>query len=374
MCSFEWELRVVTSFSTPNSIWEKEGTKPLHEKDIFWKITNKLYDIHDRTQSLKKRCLIAYLIKNGNTIPNELENPEAFVLRHTSKRIAIERLEKQLQGSAPHPRVMDDSLWLEALNQSLRGITTTKELQDIQRQLLQKVSHLPYPVFYNTNLDLKWTTNDRGRICVGFSGLVKKLGVWKIACDNRQLHFFKRILSDYQCHQQTDLPGGLMLLRSAQLIWKPNEEKGEPWKSHHLYLHCIINRQLWSKIGMEKVRAQLIDQTDKQIKTCKAKGEEKPSTNNQKKNIKRLETSLSRLKNFDLTLLNPNKTDRRDSNPHIMIGVSIGLKTPVTIAIIDLQTKANLGFRSPKQLLSRTHKHLDSQPKEFSQEVKSPHF
>jgi hypothetical protein len=353
------------------AIWEKEGTKPIDEQGVFWKVTNKLYEIHDRTNSIKKRCLVAYIVKNGNNITNEPEDPEAFLLRYTRKRIAIERLEKQLQGSAPHRRIMDDNLWLEALDQSLRGITEVKDLQDIQRQLLQKFPHLPYPVYYNSNSDLELTTNDRGRICIKFNGLTKKLGALEIACDNRQLHFFKRILSDYQCHKKITVPGGLMLLRSAQLIWKPTKEKGESWKSHHLYLHCIINNRLWSKTGMEQVRQELIDQTEKEIKNCKAKGEKETLTATQRINIKRLETSLEGLKNFDIALLELNENYCLDSNPHIMIGVSIGLKVPVSISVVNLQTKENLRFYSPKQLLSRTHNHLDSQSKKVSTEAPS---
>ena len=353
------------------AIWAKEGTEPIDEQGIFWQITNKLYEIYDKTKSIKKRCLVAYLVKNGNNIPNKPEDPKAFLLRYTRKRIAIERLEKQLQGSAPHPRIMEDNIWLEALDQSLRGITEAEDLENIQRQLLQKFPHIPYPVYYNSNSDLELTTNNQGCIFIKFNGLTKKLAALEIACDNRQSHFFNRILSDYQCHKKTTVPGGLMLLRSVQLIWKPTKEKGEPWKSHHLYLHCIINNRLWSKIGMEQVRQELIDQTEKEIKTCKAKGEEKTLTSTQRRNIKRLETSLEGLKNFDIALLSLNENRHPDSNPHIVIGVAIGLKVPVTISVINLQTKENLRFYSPKQLLSRTHNYLDSQPKKVSTEVPS---
>ncbi|WP_041934279.1 type V CRISPR-associated protein Cas12k [Gloeothece verrucosa] len=49
-------------------LWQQEGIKPEDEQSIFGKITNKLYELHDKTQSIPKRCVIAYLIKNGNQI------------------------------------------------------------------------------------------------------------------------------------------------------------------------------------------------------------------------------------------------------------------------------------------------------------------
>jgi IS605 OrfB family transposase len=198
--------------------------------------------------------------------------------------------------------------------------------------------------------------------------LVKKGITLEIACDNRQLHFFKRILSDYQCSKQKDLPvavpGGLMLLRSAQLIWKKQKKSEEPWNTHHLYLHCVIDNQLWSKTGMEQVKLELIKQTEQKINICKAKEEQISFTQAQKQNLKRLETSKKRLVSFDISFLNPKSTPHPHSNPNIIIGVSIGLKVPVNIAIINLETLANLGFRSPKQLLSQPHIILAAQPED----------
>lgn len=179
--------------------------------------------------------------------------------------------------------------------------------------------------------------------------------------------YFQRILSDYQCFKRKDLPvpvpGGLMLLRSAQLIWKPIEGKGQPWNTHHLYLHCAINNQLWSKTGMANIQQELIQETQKQLNKCFAKEEQNPLTNNQKKNILRLESSLQRLKTFDIAYLNPFQSHSYQGNPHIIVGVAIGLKTPITIAIVDLQTQATLGFRSPKQLLKRRRQILVAKAK-----------
>lgn len=217
--------------------WQLEGTKPLDEQAIFWQITNQLYDLYDQTKSLKKRCIISYLIKNRNQIPEHPEDPQAYQLRRKSKEIQIQRLEAQLQAGTPAPRLLDGNKWLEVLNQAVKAITEVKDLEQLQRQLLQKVPHLPYPVFYGTNVDLYWSMNNQGRICVSFNGLKKKGIVLEIACDKRQLPYFQRFLGDYQCYQRKDLsvnvPSGLMFLRSAHLIWKAKEGKGSPWNTHH---------------------------------------------------------------------------------------------------------------------------------------------
>ncbi len=344
--------------------WQEQQTRPIEEQAIFWQITNHLYYLYDQTKSVKKRSVIAYLIKNGHQLPNQPEDPQAHLLRYTRKKIEIQRLEAQLKANAPHPRILDDRLWLDALNQSLRAITEVNELKQLQRELSQKFPHLPYPVSYISNIDLYWSLNDQGRICVTFNGLKLKKIIFELACDRRQLPYFQRILSQYQCYRRKDIsvPAGLLLLRSAQLIWKPATNKGEPWNSHYLYLHCSIDQCLWSQGGIEQARQELIKKTQQKLISCQAKEKETSLTPHQKQNIKQLETSLEKLKTFDINHLHPTQSHNFDKHSDIIIGVSFGLKIPVTLAIINIRTKANLGFLSPRQLLSRTHTILARQP------------
>ncbi|MDJ0661037.1 MAG: type V CRISPR-associated protein Cas12k [Crocosphaera sp.] len=336
--------------------WQEEQTRPIDEEAIFWQVTNHLYSLYDQTKSVKKRSVIAYLIKNNHQLPNQPEDPQAYQLRRQAKVIQIQRLEKQLKASAPHPRILDERLWLEALNQSLRAITEVNDLEQIQQQLLLKFPHLPYPVFYNSNIDLYWSLNDQERICLTFNGLKSKNVLFELTCDRRQLPYFQRILYDYQSYRREDIsvPAGLLLLRSAQLIWKPATSKGEPWNNHHLYLHCSIDQCLWSQGGIEQARQELVKKTQQTLVSCQAKEKETSLTPHQKRNIQRLETSLEKLKTFDTKHLNPTQSHNFDKHSDIIIGVSFGLKIPVTLAIINIRTKANLGFLSPRQLLSRT--------------------
>ncbi len=44
----------------------------------------------------------------------------------------------------------------------------------------------------------------------------------------------------------------LFTLRSARIVWREKEGKGEPWNRNHLSLHCTIDTQLWTAEGTEQ--------------------------------------------------------------------------------------------------------------------------
>lgn len=165
---------------------------------------------------------------------------------------------------------------------------------------------MPYPVFSGSNTYLYWLLNEQGRICVSFVGLKSKGIVFEIACNKRQLPCFQRFLSDYQCFKENrkEFPAGLMMLRSAHLVWKP---KPKPDTSGHydLYLHCSLDRRAWSREGLEQLRALKLEETYQTIESYRRKAEESPLTKTQKQYLQRKESSLKRLQNFDIQRLNP---------------------------------------------------------------------
>ena len=109
-----------------------------------------------------------------------------------------------------------------------------KRWQDI---LLTRPSSLPFPVVYETNEDLMWSKNQKGRLCVHFNGLTGL--TFEVYCDNRQLHWFKRFLEDQQTKRQSknQHSSGLFTLRNGRLAWQEGEGKGEPWNLNHLTLY-----------------------------------------------------------------------------------------------------------------------------------------
>jgi hypothetical protein len=340
--------------------WKKNKTIPLDDESMFWEITNNLYDLYERTKSNEIRCLIAYLIKNSNKIPDQPENFKDYQLRRKSKEIEIQRLEKQLQCSAPKARLLDDSQWFKALEEALQPITEVEQLEKLQIKLLRESHRLPYPVFYGSNIDIDWWINDNNRICVTFNGLKTKNIIFEIACNQRQLHYFQRFVVDFQRLNESDetLLPGLMLLRSAHIVWKPGTGQGEPWLDNHLHLHCAIDNRLrsLSKTETAGVISEKIAGTQKQIENFTAKAHESSLTNEQKQKLKALETSLKRLQSFDIERLASSENENERGDPSIVLGVAIGIKKPITIAIVNLETQQVITYRSTKQLLSRIHK------------------
>ena len=92
-----------------------------------------------------------------------------------------------------------------------------------------------------------------------------------------------------------------------------------------------------------------------------AQTEEKGSLDlEQQKHIKRTQTQLANLKNLP-------KRPHRDlykGNPSIILGVSLGLEKPVTVALVDVVSGRVLTYRSAKQLLGKNHKLLNRQKQE----------
>ena len=153
-----------------------------------------------------------------------------------------------------------------------------------------------------------------------------------------------------------------MVLRSARLIWQPSHGQGEPWNTHKLSLHCSINNDLWTISGIERVKAQKIVQTEQKISKFHAKALEKELTPNQQQRLKASQTSLNLLKTFDINELFPSNRPIYQGSPNIILGVSIGLEKPATIAIVNVATQEILTYRTTKQLLSRTRKVRNKKP------------
>ena len=133
--------------------------------------------------------------------------------------------------------------------------------------MLRNEKSTPLPVSYNTNTDIYWSKNEQGRICVTFNGLTKH--TFEVFCHNRQLHWFQRFYEDFKLYKQhkKQIPGGLITLRSASLVWKQEKNKDfqEPWLTNNLYLHCSVETELWTHEGTEQIRQQKILKTQQKI-------------------------------------------------------------------------------------------------------------
>ncbi|MDJ0903736.1 MAG: type V CRISPR-associated protein Cas12k [Xenococcus sp. MO_188.B8] len=355
-----------------------------HLFDTYERVTNdyeKEQKPHLKTKKLIKLCALVYLLKNQCQIAPEPENPDQYQQYRRKKEIEIMRLEEQLKSRLPKGRNLDRGEWLEALEQvsslmdlrldtvpfiwlllrqynCMAGIlflrkslmTENEAMELAQARLLRSDKPLPFSVSFETNTDIYWSKNQQGRICVTFNGMAKDGHIFEIFCHNRQLHWFQSFYEDYQLYKQhkEQVPGGLITLRSARLVWQQDRDSGKPWQSHSLLLHCSVETQLWTHEGTEAVRALKIAATKEDIIK---KENEKSLTKNQQERLQANRTSLSLLSNFQ-EFSRP-KQHQPNQNPSIIVGVSIGLQQPLSMAVIDVTSGQTLSYRNTRQLLSK---------------------
>jgi hypothetical protein len=301
-----------------------------------------LFTAYDKSKSPRRRCAIAYLLKNSCQVSEE-EDPQAYQLRRRKKETEIERLKEQLKSRLPKGRNLSDQEWLEALEQAQGLILDDNGLREVQANLTRQSSSVPFSISYETNTDLRWSRSEQGRICISFNGKGISEHPFEVFCGQRQLHWFERFVEDYKIFKQNEeqVPGGLLTLRSARLVWQEGKGKGEPWQVHRLLLHCSVETRLWTAEGTEEVRAEKIAQKQASIDRQKAKGTQS----------KKLNTSLERLQTFR-SFSRPSQPVYK-SNPSIVIGVRFGQAKPATVAVLNVETGEVLAYRDVKQLLRK---------------------
>lgn len=169
-------IEVIRSNGTQllSSLSSKEGS-----------ISTKLWKAYNDTDNILTRCVICYLLKNGSKVPKKTEeNLEKFGLRHRKAEIKIERLKRQLERRIPKGRDLTGGNWLETLAiSSTTAPQDESEAKSWQDKLLTESKLIPFPVAYETNEDLTWSKNEKGRLCVQFNGLSKH--IFQIYCGQR---------------------------------------------------------------------------------------------------------------------------------------------------------------------------------------------
>ncbi len=372
---------------------------------------NYLFDKYDETVDSATKCAIMYLLKNGCQIDEEDggdEDLEEYALRRRKKEIEIENLQKQLKSRLPLGRDLqyqfcDCALDAIAHNYVPEDNTEARLLQD---NLSRKSATVPYPVSYESNTDLTWLENGQGNLSVKFNGLGDHQ--FEIRCDTRQLDWFRRFLEDQQLKKKSEqdkkkglrnneISGALFGLRSGRILWREGEQKSDrlkktiirasfllfldkdyklgiallqgykqlkrrlrqeqPWKYHKLYLQCSVDTRLWTQEGTELIAEQKAELSQNAI----AQTEEKGSLDlEQQKHIIRKQTQLANLRNLPAR---PHQV-LYQGNSSIILGVSLGLEKPVTVAVVDVVSGKVLTYRSAKQLLGKNYKLLNRQRQE----------
>jgi hypothetical protein len=315
-------------------------------------LITRLFEAYEAADDTPTKCAIAYLIKNGGKIPETEEDPEKFVHRLHRKQKEIEQLEAQLQARLPKGRDLTGEEFLETLaiatQQLPENVVQTREWQV---KLLTRPASLPYPIVFGSSTDIRWGKTAKGRIAVSLNGVDKYLKEadpdikewfktnkeypFRLYCDQRQLPFFQRFLQDWQDYQTNKgtYPAGLLTLSSAMLAWREGEGKGKPWNVNHLTLYCSFDTRLMTAEGTLAV------QQEKTAKALKNLTHANPDPRNH--------STLNRLQNL------PDRPSRLiyRGNSEILVGLSIGLSSPITAAVVNGKTGEVLTYRAPRSLL-----------------------
>jgi hypothetical protein len=349
--------------------------KKTKKSDGERSISKTLFEAYRDTEEILIRCAISYLLKNGCKINKKEEDAEKFAKRRRKLEIQIERLREQLEARIPKGRNLTDAKWLETLLLATDNVPENEtEAKSWQDSLLKKPSKLPFPVAYETNEDMTWFKNERGRICVKFNGLSEHS--FQVYCDSRQLHWFQRFFEDQQIkrNSKNQHSSSLFTLRSGRIAWQEREDKGEEWNVNCLILYCCVDTRLWTVEGTNQVREEKAEEIAKTITQTKAKGE---LNDKQQAHIKRKNSSLARINN---PFPRPSKPLYQGQS-HILVAVSLGLEKPATVAVVDGSTSKVITYRSIKQLLGdnykllnqqRQHKHSLSHQRQIAQTLAAP--
>ncbi|HEY9699016.1 MAG TPA: type V CRISPR-associated protein Cas12k [Trichocoleus sp.] len=340
----------------------KQKRKKKQKSEANGNLMKLLFQAYDATEDVLNRCAIAHLLKNECQVCEQEEDSDAFVQRIQRKQKEIERLEAQLVSRLPKGRDLTGEEFLETLSIAT-GKVPDDEIEQMlwQAKLLAKPATLPYPIIFGSQTDLRWSTNNKGRICVAFNGLDKaipdlKQNPLQVYCDQRQLPFFQRFLADWQTYQanKNTYPTGLFLFKTGMLGWQGNQKEREPWQANHLTLHCTIDTCLLTAEGTERLRQEGINRLSNQLADTKASEE---LTKDQQAYIKRQQSSLIRLQALSERQGKPCYQGQLD----VLIGVSIGLVQPITAAVVNVRTGQVLAYRSTRQLLGDNYRLLNRQ-------------
>jgi hypothetical protein len=325
-----------------------------------------LFESYRETDDVQTQGAIAYLLKNGCKVSDIEEDPEQFTRRRRKLEIQIERLTNQLENRLPKGRDLTGQRFLNALDTAANSIPCSNvEASTLQSELLKRAQNLPFPVLTETNRDLRWFQNSKGRICLHFGGLSDL--EFEVYCDQRYLPYFRRFLADFQTLLASKKhSSSLLLLRSARLVWNAGEGKGAPWNINRLTLFCTIDTRLLSEEGTELVRTERVEAFTKKLTSAKTKDS---LTATQENYVKRLNSTLTRIEN---SFERPSKP-LYEGQSHILMGVSLGLENLATVAVMDARANKILAYRSTRQLLGDNYRLLNRQRQTQQQNMHARH-
>ncbi len=356
-------VEILTPLASGNESTQPTKTKSKKRKkpqasNSNRSVSTSLFKAYDNTEDILTTSAICYLLKNGCKIPDKEEDPEKFAKRRRKTEIKISRITEQIASRIPKGRDLTGHTWLETLAiASTTAPTDSAEAKSWQDRLLTDSKSVPFPVAYETNEDLTWSKNTKGRLEVHFNGLGEH--TFQIYCDQRQLKWFQRFYEDQKIKRASidQHSSSLFTLRSGRLAWQEGTGKGDPWNIHHLTLYCTVDTRFWTAEGTELVRQEKAADIAKTLTNMKEKGD---LNEKQQAFVQRKNSTLARIKN---PFPRPSQP-LYQGQPHILVGVALGLDKPATAAVVDGTTGKAIAYRSIKQLLGDNYKLLNHQRQE----------
>jgi hypothetical protein len=195
-------VEILTPLASQNESTQPTKTKSKKHKKSQASNSNRnvskiLFEAYDNTEDILTKSALCYLLKNGCKVPTKEEDLEKFAKRRRKSEIKISRLIEQIASRIPKGRDLTGHTWLETL--AIASTTAPQdqaEAKSWQDRLLTDSKCVPFPVAYETNEDLTWSKNSKGRREVRFNGLGEHS--FQIYCDQRQLKWFQRFYEDQE--------------------------------------------------------------------------------------------------------------------------------------------------------------------------------
>jgi IS605 OrfB family transposase len=307
-----------------------------------------LWREYAKAEQAQRKCAIAYLLKRNGKLEPKKENIEQLEKRRNKTEIFIQRLTAQIDSSLPKGRDLTDCMRELALTEGVQSsFLEDAEYNDWRDVLTTEPATFPFPIIYETVETLIWSRDEKNRILVRFSGSGSH--TFKVYCDKPHYHWFERFLTDQQVKKagSNQHSAGLFTLRSAKLMWVPSKKhraEQHPWNRFHLNLTCTVDTRLWTQEGTQIVNREKAAKTTKATQAMQGKAS---LTKTQQDYLRRLESTLQRLQ---APYPRPSRPLYQGQD-EILVGISMGLDKPATLAVVNVLTDETLAYRSIKQLL-----------------------
>lgn len=268
-------------------------------------------------------------------------------------------------------------------------------------EFLREPKSLPYPVSFGYD-DLRfWCTNRSGKIFFKLNGWGDL--IFEVRCHRRRLPLIKTFLKDWQikndAEDEVEYTGSFMLLRSIELIWKPeesSEKSNSPlcsecnmfqhypgkgfWNECKLSIHWTYDSDALTRQGLEKIRQRKLEPQLKKLKERQEELEKKqnrlsrlekvPKDSRSEAQIKRIENLKKAVENLQAELDKPRpKLECLQNSPlferpdrpayegidNIFVGVLLDLDKHLVVAVVDAMRRKVLAIRNTRSISKEGH-------------------